>query len=432
MKMPLFILVLLGPACGGHTPPVAGAIAPDVPAPLVPPAADDPPPSVPSAPPSPAACSDPDSCGLRVQEWGTYTSVQASDGHALGGVHHEDERLPAWVHRRDWGPDAYYVEMLPEEPLQQLETPVLYFWSAKATPVHVTVEFPRGVVGQWYPAAETFAPELQRMTALAGGSMSWQLTVDPAVKAETFQGVDPDEIWAPSRHVASTPVRWTSPTGEEEREQFIFYRGLGMFDPPIRIVASDDGQLRIANPSKETARAAFVLRVAGGRGRITRLGPLAAGVTTAAPIPGADDDLDSYLAAARAMLEEALVGSGLEADVARAMVDTWSRSWFRNPGLRVLYLAPRAWTEAWLPTTITPAPSAFVRTLVGRIEILTPDEERGLVALLRDRQTTGVPFELAPLGRFAEPRLRRAAEMLTRPEEIAYAQAQVQWAHGQR
>src|SRR5688572_20506182 len=53
-------------------------------------------------------------CGFVVQEWGTYTSVEASDGHALGGVHHVDEALPTWVHSRNFTRrDRYFLEELP-------------------------------------------------------------------------------------------------------------------------------------------------------------------------------------------------------------------------------------------------------------------------------------------------------------------------------
>src|SRR5213078_3323676 len=138
---------------------------------------------------------------------------------------------------------------------------------------------------------------------------------------------------------------------------------------------------------------------------VARIGALAAGATAVVPIPAAADDAATYVATARALLEQALVASGLHAEVARAMVDTWSRSWFRNEGLRLLYLAPRAWTDAWLPTTITPAPSAFVRTLVGRIEVLTPEEERGLVTTLRAQRQANLFLDPSTLGRFAEPRL---------------------------
>jgi hypothetical protein len=35
-----------------------------------------------------------------VHEWGTFTSVQGSNGKPLGGSHHGEERLPAFVHSR--------------------------------------------------------------------------------------------------------------------------------------------------------------------------------------------------------------------------------------------------------------------------------------------------------------------------------------------
>jgi hypothetical protein len=427
MRRPILAVLVAAAGCGGapipQPSPQPPAIEPDAAA-VVPDAA---PPAPDAAPPTPDAAPPEE---LRVEEWGTYTSVQASDGHALGGVHHEDETLPAWVHRRDLGPDGYYLEQLPEEPLQQLETPVLYFWSPASRRVEVTVQFPKGVVGQWYPEARSYLPALRTMTALAGGSMTWEVTVDPAVDPASFAPVSPDEIWAPSRRVASTPVRWSTPAGTDEREQFIFYRGLGTFEPPVRVIASDD-HLAISNGSRETPAQAFVLQVTGGRGRIVRIGPLGPGVTTVA-IPAADDSLDSYVASARAMLAEALVASGLHTDVAQAMVDTWTRSWFRNTGLRVLYLAPRAWTDAWLPTTVTPTPTTFVRTLVGRIEVLPPREERAVVDLVKSGVRRQLSLDLAGLGRFAEPRLRRAVEQLTDPDERDYAQSYASAAHNQR
>src|SRR5207248_1302966 len=97
--------------------------------------------------------------------------------------------------------------------------------------------------------------------------------------------------------------------------------------------------------------------------------------------------------------------------------------------LRVLYVAPRKWTDGWLPTTITPAPTSLVRTLVGRIETLTPSEEDALSAQIHANAATGTPIDLATLGRFAEPRLRRALEGLTDATEKSYAQSQLDAAH---
>ena len=362
---------------------------------------------------------------LVVHEWGTYTSVQASDGHALGGVHHVDEALPLWVHQRNFdNPQSYFFESLPEEPRQQLETPVLYFHSPKKQDVTVTVDFPEGVVGEWYPEATSFTPAIGAMTGVGPGSMTWNLTMDPSIKPSELISVSADEIWAPSRNVATTPVRFANPaTGQSEVEQFLFYRGLGKFVPPVRVVSGTDKALHIVNDSPDGVGSVFILIATETGGAFVSLGDLGGKAELVTPVPNPGLSVDAFVAAARAGLLGALVGTGLYADEAQAMVDTWTRSWFKNLGLRVLYVAPRKWTDQWLPTKVTPAPSSFVRTLVGRIEVLTAAEEADLVKQAQSASDAGTPIPLAPLGRFAEPRLERVAELLTDPKAKALAEA---------
>jgi len=372
-----------------------------------------------------------------VQEWGTYTSVQASDGHALGGVHHVDEALPTWVHQRNLtDPQNYFFEALPEEPLQQLETPVLYFWSAEPREVPVDVSFPQGIVGEWFPDATTFSPAIaegggpSQLTAIANGSMTWKLSVDPGIPPSSYLAVSPDEIWAPSRNVASTPVKYQAPgSAITESEQFLFYRGLGTFSPDVHVVADLGGTLHVENASADPIDKVFLLRATPTGGAIEELPAIAAGSEDTVTAPTNLQSVDAYKSDARTKLKSALVGTGLNADVAQAMVDTWTRSWFGNEGMRVLYLAPRKWTDGWLPTTVTPAPSTYVRTLVGRIEVITPEEENALVSTLHTNASTNAPMDLSTLGRFAEPRLRRAREMLTSSGDQAYADQQIAAAH---
>src|SRR5215472_3158135 len=62
---------------------------------------------------------------LVVHEWGTYTSLEGSDGRTVDGLQHTEEPLPAFVHARD--PNAAHtkgVEAIPEPVNQKLETPV--------------------------------------------------------------------------------------------------------------------------------------------------------------------------------------------------------------------------------------------------------------------------------------------------------------------
>jgi hypothetical protein len=354
---------------------------------------------------------------LTVHEWGTFTSMVGSVGATLPGLHHEEEALPSFVHARAPGDPAHNkgVEGTPAGVNQKLETPVLYFYSDRAQPVTVKVDFPRGVVSQWYPDAAAYAPDYGTLsgTTPGGGSMTWHAQLRPGMSG--FPAVAPSDVWAPSRNVASVPVEIGT-----EREQFIFYRGLGAFDTQFRATANADGSVTIANASADVIPAVFLLRLHSGGGFVQNLGPLAPGASIAnivPPVNGKEVNVDQYVADAADQVAAALRASGLTADEARAMVDTWSRSYFRTMGMRFLYVVPRTWTDALLPITITPAPASLVRTLVGRVEVLTVADEDALVNSVTAAANSGMaPATLiTALGRFAEPKLRRTAELVTDP-----------------
>jgi hypothetical protein len=121
----------------------------------------------------------------------------------------------------------------------------------------------------------------------------------------------------------------------------------------------------------------------------------------------------------------ALVREGLYEKEARAMVNTWKSSWFGENGTRLLYMVPRRITDELLPLEITPSPDETVRVLVGRLEIMSTEDEARAIDLVRksasQRQAslaeaaagTGAaePYrwlpELDELGRFVEPALVR-------------------------
>jgi hypothetical protein len=86
--------------------------------------------------------------------------------------------------------------------------------------------------------------------------------------------------------------------------------------------------------------------------------------TVPRPAPGIDTRL-----AFEADLAGLLVAEGLYDAEARAMIDTWRDTWSAD-GVRVLYLVPRAFTDAVLPLRIAPAPADMVRVLVGRAELI--------------------------------------------------------------
>jgi len=357
---------------------------------------------------------------LIVHEWGTFTSVDSSTGVLMEGLHHEEEPLPAFVHGRGaaaGGPvmpgGMKSMETQPASVTQKLETPVLYFYGTAPAGLRVRVDFPAGVVSEWFPNAAGFGPALGTVIVPAAGYMEWQGVLAPGAVAGDFPAVAPDDIWAPSRQVASVPVAVGA-----EKEQFIFYRGLGAFELPMNITIDASDRITLENRSSDMSPAVFLLRVHPGGGAIIELGPLPGGgllPNVPCPIGGKEHDLDIYVADAQTRISRALEQTGLTADESQAMVNTWTKSYFKSEGLRVLYVVPRAWTDKLLPLTIEPTPTALVRTLVGRVELLTPTEERALLAQVTDATTRALPPSdvINALGRLAEPKLRRAFELAT-------------------
>jgi hypothetical protein len=105
-------------------------------------------------------------------------------------------------------------------------------------------------------------------------------------------------------------------------------------------------------------------------------------------------------------MDDVLRKNGLAADEARAMVRTWSRSWFKSEGTRVVWIVPRQVTDALLPLSIDPKPDEVVRVLVGRMEVIPPETADEVEAALRDRGAKDADARLERLGRFLEPHVR--------------------------
>jgi len=111
-----------------------------------------------------------------------------------------------------------------------------------------------------------------------------------------------------------------------------------------------------------------------------------------------------------------LVGMGLYAKEAHAMVETWRDSWFEE-GTRIFYMVPRAQVDAALPLSIDPAPSRIARVFVGRIELLSPWMEANLTRAL----TAGDIPEVKKYGRFLSPFLQQIQRKSGAPVEAPLA-----------
>ena len=133
------------------------------------------------------------------------------------------------------------------------------------------------------------------------------------------------------------------------------------------------------------------------------VGELNPGTETVATIPDAETSSGEL---AEVMVRN-LTAAGLYEAEARAMVGTWEKAWFRDEGLRVLYLVPRARTDELLPLKVDPKPTEVVRVLVGRHDFLTPELEAAADRLVeRNRaaraEVDASELEIRKLGRFAD------------------------------
>jgi hypothetical protein len=401
--------------------------------------------------------------GFVVHEWGTDTVVVGSDGSLQRGLHHEEEDLPAFVYDRIKagsiaGSTSVHVKM---------ETPVLYFYADKPVTASVSVGFPAGVLTQWYPAVKSFYPLIAGPNAAPGATTY----MDPALDIhfpfgsemcrEKFGGVEnglldwgkveilprgtlakaPDApldkfTWSFAREVDANAVRIApSPGGapEAQEERFLFYRGLGNFDLTTQVRALPGQKLTVTNASKLPVGAVFVVNVgkASGAFLAKREGiPGGGSIEVATPALDKALALDAFVEELGASVTEALDGEGLYHDEALAMVNTWKRQWFRTPGVRVLYLMPEAWTNGSIPLSIEPKPDAIKRVMMIRTEVITPELEevdvKAALELEKPETAEAAKEHFRALGRFAEPRLRRALSLLGDPAFGAALLAEVE------
>jgi hypothetical protein len=350
-----------------------------------------------------------------VHEWGTFTSMQSSDGKTLGGMYEEDEPLPEFVHRFELDANRPTQKGLVQTPdnyrmltyaTQRLETPVLYFYGAKPpSRVQVTVNFPEGIISEWYPQADTYAPSPNTISSINQGSMTW--VADLLDRPAKVIPVPEDDIWAPSRRVDALTVKVN-----EQEEPLIFYRGVGTFTLPITVKSEQTHTLMITNESDVDIPQTFLYKNLNGRKAIYPLGPLAArahldhGGIFASPSPKEGPAPNASIEDLKAPLLTALTDAGLYPKEARAMVDTWEQSYFDTPGVRLLYIVPDAWTDKLLPLTIDPKPDELVRVLIGRIEVRSATQEEDFEARMLEHFNKGTAPDLSTLGPFLMPRLQ--------------------------
>jgi hypothetical protein len=337
---------------------------------------------------------------LTAHEWGTFTAIAGKDGRAV-------EWLPLGLPRFPPSTDLpQFVEHINGVNFKlglrgtiRMETPVLYFYSQRDLILSAKVSFAKGLITEWYPHADRVQPagvltdaSLNRLSV--DGSIGWNdVAVSPNLAVEFPTEVQPNRYYA-ARETASSPLRVQTSAGEQ-REKFLFYRGVSASPVPLSARLTSDGRLLVKSLNGDEIPNAILFERRGDRVGYRLTGALTDETTVDPPVlTGSVDSLYGDL-------EEILVGQGLYRDEARAMIETWKDSWFEE-GSRLIYIVPSGFIDKVLPLAIDPAPGQIVRVFVGRLEIVTPATAMAVrTALAHKDEAT-----LDKYSRFLEPILQ--------------------------
>jgi hypothetical protein len=330
---------------------------------------------------------------LIAHEWGTFTTVAGEDGRAIEWLPlNGPTDLPCFVEHYK---NSNNLKILPTEDVRlidyetarsrlwgkvRMETPVLYLYGPKEMRVGVKVRFPRGLLSEWYPHANSsslgvtptvlhhpqFETFLEWPSIALGTPANEKLPIEPGK----------------SHYYAARATEANSLRVGSQNEKFLFYRGVANFDVPLTVRANKDGGVEVTNLGAEPIPNVVLFERRGSTFGYRVGGSLGRSMTLAAPQQNASLD------ALRADLEKMLIGAGLYPREAAAMLETWRDSWFED-GTRVFYIIPPRTVDAILPLTVNPAPASIARVFVGRMEVLTQNVQQTVeTAITRNDATT--------------------------------------------
>ena len=256
--------------------------------------------------------------GYVAHEWGTFTSVQGSDGVLLDWRPLETSHLPKFVH--DWTnpglnlrPNVFGSKSVVIAG-QRMETPVIYFYSAERQFVDVSVQFPQGLITEWYPQATQIGPSMavvpqvisnvtdcsdklvstlvrtdgvaSRDPSTKESRASWaQVEILPQKLNPSVAALLPRSDSGPhyfaARNTDAEYLRTSSISATNssiEHEKFIFYRGVGKFATPLRVTMTSEQEALLTNTGKEALEHLFVLQLHNQAGGFIYLDQLPPGV----------------------------------------------------------------------------------------------------------------------------------------------------------
>jgi hypothetical protein len=188
--------------------------------------------------------------------------------------------------------------------------------------------------------------------------------------------------------------RWNADLGKledvDQKEKFLFYRGIGNFTTPLHATFNSEHNLVVRNAGVDPLSYVLVYERKENSEVIIHWSGSLNGGTRKTVVMLSQSGRDPVKEQSRFI--NALVRAGLYEDEAKAMLATWEKSYFRHPGLKVFWIVPRAFTDSILPLKMDRIPDNLERVLVGRTEVLTPEFEQRIGA---KKDTAGLRSEFA-------------------------------------
>jgi len=377
------------------------------------------------------------SLSFKVHEWGTFTSLCGSDGSRLNGLYKEEEKLPDFTYSigSDNSFGNYYYNIVGRFPNLSLEddgkgvgnvelsnvnvkmeTPVLYFYSNDSFLVDAKVMFTHGLITQYFPNASlTFPSSIQNWGNIdfsdpaTTNSIRWNAKVHSSVSAQLAKKQGETNTWTAPR---ATDANLVQVGGKYEK--FLFYRGVGNFDLPVKTYFDEKANLVVQNNYPDKIPYFFVYdKEENGDTKVWFTGAIEAKESKTIQVSSVVLSPDAFNAKL-AEFQVALTSAGLFDKESAAMLNTWKTSYFGKPGLRVFWIVPRKFTDDLLPLTLTPTAEDIQRVLIGRSEIMTPVQEKQMYdAYKRDKK-----LSLFFTDRFIEAYKERMAYLDNNPSSL--------------
>jgi hypothetical protein len=348
---------------------------------------------------------------LIVHEWGTFTSNHLPNGIAKEGIRFEGKTiLPEEVYTvakesfkkkkygkdefsnasgfgigESYGESASYQDIEVKNDFVRMETPVLYFYSPSEKEIEVSVKFPNGSIGEWYPnrsTGEIFSKDYLTVNFLSSnsreeeqvkkskildlknysGHISWKAKILSEDSKEKYSIQTKANEWLAPRETDSNLVQIGN-----EIEKYIFYRGIASFESPLKTTykfKNKDIILNISNSYSEKIPFVFIL----DNRRIPKFWKFNLDAKQKIEIDFSKES-QKFSEESKEEFVTALANAGLYKKEAIAMIKTWSKSYFDSKSVRIFWIVPEKLINELLPIEFSKKPNELKRVFIGRINL---------------------------------------------------------------